>query len=190
PKELMAGSDTDEALMARVVARDQRALRALMDRHMGRAIGLAIRVAGNAEADDIAQEAFLRVWSRAGSFNPQAGRFTTWLYRIVLNLAIDARRRPQHGPIDEAFEVASTDPGPADALIAGEEGRCLARAMAALPERQRAAIALFHMEGLSGREAAQAMEISEKAFESLLNRARNALKAQVEKTYVRNGRLA
>ncbi len=174
--------------MALVVARDQRALRVLMDRHMGRAIGLAIRVAGNAEADDIAQEAFLRVWSRAGSFNAEAGRFTTWLYRIVVNLAIDARRRPRHGPVDEALEVPSGDPGPAKELIAAEQNRSLARAMAALPERQRAAIALFHMEGLSGREAAKAMGMSEKAFESLLTRARSALKAQVEKTNVTNGR--
>jgi RNA polymerase sigma-70 factor (ECF subfamily) len=184
----MAGSDTDEALMALVVARDQRALRALMDRHMGRAIGLAIRVAGNAEADDIAQEAFLRVWSRASSFDPQTGRFTTWLYRIVLNLAIDARRRPRHGSVDEALEVPWDGRGPAEELLAAEQQRSLARAMAALPERQRAAIALFHMEGLSGREAAQAMDVSEKAFESLLTRARRALKAQVQKTTVTNGR--
>jgi RNA polymerase sigma-70 factor (ECF subfamily) len=186
----MGGSETDEALMTLVAARDQRALRTLMDRHMARAIGLAERVVGgNAEADDIGQEAFLRVWSHARSFNPSTARFTTWLYRIVLNLAIDRRRRPRHQQIDDsAFEIASAEPQPVTQVIAGEQERVLAAAMASLPERQRAAIALFHMAGLSGREAAQAMEISEKAFESLLTRARSALKQEVEKTYSRHGR--
>ena len=179
----MAGSDTDETLMALVAARDQRALRTLMDRHMGRTIGLAERVVGgNAEADDIGQEAFLRVWNHAQSFDPRSGRFTTWLYRIVLNLAIDRRRRPRHAHIDEAaLEIASAEPQPVTQVMLAEQDRAVARAMAALPERQRAAIALFHMQGLSGREAAQAMEISEKAFESLLTRARSALRQEVEK---------
>lgn len=185
----MAEGETDEALMALVALRDQQALRVLMERHMARTIGLAERVVGgNAEADDIGQEAFLRVWSRAQSFDPGAGRFTTWLYRIVLNLAIDRRRRPRHAEIDEAFEVPSSQPEPVVHLIAEEQNRAVADGMAALPERQRAAIALFHMQGLSGREAAQAMNVSEKAFESLLTRARAALKQHTEKAYAKLGR--
>ena len=184
----MAGSETDEALMALVAARDQRAFRMLAERHMARAIGLAERVVGNAEADDIGQEAFLRVWTRSQSFDPASGRFTTWLYRIVLNLAIDRRRRPAHRPIEDAGEVATPEPEPVALLIADEEARTVSAAMSALPERQRAAIALFHMEGLSGREAAAAMGISEKAFESLLTRARAALKQHVEKTVPADGR--
>lgn len=184
----MAGSESDEALMALVVARDQRAFRVLTERHMARAIGFAERVVGNAEADDIAQEAFLRVWTRAQSFDAGAGRFTTWLYRIVLNLAIDRKRRPAGAPIEEAGEIASADPDPVVQIIADEEARAVAQAMAALPERQRAAIALFHMEGLSGREAAQAMNVSEKAFESLLTRARSALKQLVQEAYEAHGR--
>jgi RNA polymerase sigma-70 factor (ECF subfamily) len=71
-------SETDEALMALVAAPDQRAIRALMDRHMPRVIGLAERVVGgNAEADDIGQEAFLRVWNHASSYAPESARFTT-----------------------------------------------------------------------------------------------------------------
>jgi len=184
----MAGSETDETLMALVVARDQRAFRVLTERHMARAIGFAERVVGNAEADDIAQEAFLRVWTKAASFDAGAGRFTTWLYRIVLNLAIDKKRRPSHAPIEDAGEIASSEPEPVVQIIADEEARVVADAMAALPERQRAAIALFHTEGLSGREAAEAISISEKAFESLMTRARSALKQHVEKTYLTHGR--
>lgn len=184
----MAGSETDEALMALVAARDQRAFRMLAERHMGRAIRLAERVAGNAEADDIGQEAFLRVWTRSQAFDPAVGGFTTWLYRIVLNLAIDRRRRPAHRPIEDAGEVASLEPEPVTRIIADEQARAISTAMAALPERQRAAIALFHMEGLSGRDAAAVMSISEKAFESLLTRARAALKQHVEKTMPADGR--
>jgi len=166
--------------MALVAARDQRAFRMLMERHMARAIGLAERVVGNADADDVAQEAFLRVWRRAGSYDPAAGRFTTWLYRIVLNLAIDGRRRQRHVEIEQALEVPDGAPGPVQLLMAEERGRWLAAAMAALPERQRAALALFHMEGLSAREAAQVMNVTEKAFESLLTRARSALRQRAE----------
>ena len=125
----MAGSETDETLMALVAARDQRALRALMDRHMARTIGLAERVVGgNAEADDIGQEAFLRVWSHAQSFDPRTGRFTTWLYRIVLNLAIDRKRKPRHEQVDDAaLAIASADPQPVAQVIAGEQIVCWPR---------------------------------------------------------------
>lgn len=93
--------DSDEALMAAVVAGRQPAFRVLMTRHMPRAIRVAQRIVRNAaEADDIGQEAFLRVWTKAASFDPQVARFTTWLYRIVLNLSFDRSRRPAHAPIE------------------------------------------------------------------------------------------
>ena len=90
----MPGNESDESLMTLVAEGDQRAFRLLMGRHMGLAIRVAQRLLGDAaEADDIGQEAFLRVWKRAGSFDPKVARFTTWLYRIVLNLALDRRRK-------------------------------------------------------------------------------------------------
>lgn len=187
----MTGSDTDEALMALIAARDQRAFRVLMERHMARAIALAERiVGGNAEADDIGQEAFLRVWSKARGFDARLARFTTWLYRIVFNLAVDRRRKPVHLQIDAAPDLASGAPEPVALMIEDERAQAMARGMASLPERQRAAIALFHMEGLSGREAAQVMGLSEKAFESLLIRARGTLKNAVDKTERGNRSLA
>jgi len=173
---------SDEALMAAVSARQQRAFRILMGRHMQRAIRVAQRIVRDAgEADDIGQEAFLRVWSRANSFDPDIARFTTWLYRIVLNLAFDRSRRQPMAPIDEAVDVHTNGPGPVELLIADEERRILEQAMAGLSERQRGAIALFHMEGLSGEESAHAMNLSAKAFESLLGRARATLKENVQK---------
>jgi RNA polymerase sigma-70 factor (ECF subfamily) len=178
----MAEDPSDEALMAAVSARQHHAFRMLMGRHMPRAIRVAQRIVRDpGEADDIGQEAFLRVWSRAASFDPEIARFTTWLYRIVLNLAFDRTSRRQHAPIDEAADVRSDDPGPVERVIADQERRILEQAMEGLPERQRGAIALFHMEGLSGEDAAHAMNLSAKAFESLLGRARAALRQKVQK---------
>ena len=173
---------SDEALMVAVSARQPQAFRILMGRHMQRAVRVAQRVVrDSAEADDIGQDAFLRVWSHAASFDPDVARFTTWLYRIVLNLAFDRGRRRPLMPIDEAIDVRATDPEPVERLIADEERRALEQAMANLSERQRGAIALFHMEGLSGEESAKAMNLSAKAFESLLARARATLREHVQK---------
>jgi RNA polymerase sigma-70 factor, ECF subfamily len=178
----MMEDPSDETLMAAVSARQQQAFRILMGRHMQRAIRVAQRIVRDSgEADDIGQEAFLRVWSHAASFDPAIARFTTWLYRIVLNLAFDRKRHRTLAPIDEAADVHANEPGPVELLIADEERRILEQAMTSLSERQRGAIALFHMEGLSGEESAQVMNLSAKAFESLLGRARAALKESIQK---------
>ena len=100
--------------------------------------------------------------------------------RIVLNLALDRRRKITPLPIDDAVEIRSDDPEPLTMMIENEDRQEVDAAMAALPERQRVAIALFHMEGLSVREAAQSMNVTEKALESLLVRARSAIKKHVE----------
>lgn len=177
----------DEALMAAISARQQQAFRVLMSRHLPRAIRVAERIVRDAaEADDIGQDAFLRVWSHAASFDPGVARFTTWLYRIVLNLAFDRTRRRPLAPIEEASEVSTGDPEPVERMIENEERRALELAMARLTDRHRAAIALFHIEELSGEEAAKAMNVSAKAFESLLARARSTLKEHVQN--IQNGR--
>jgi RNA polymerase sigma-70 factor (ECF subfamily) len=176
----MHEGDTDEALMVQIAQGDHRAFRVLMSRHMGRTIRIAEAIlGGTAESDDVSQEAFLRVWNRAGSFDPTVAQFTTWLYRIVVNLAIDRSRRPRGEPIEEAEHVPANAPNALTDLIAREDRDTVAQCMSQLPERQRAALALFHFEALSGRDAAAAMEMTEKAFESLLVRARTALKLRV-----------
>jgi RNA polymerase sigma-70 factor (ECF subfamily) len=172
---------SDEQLMVAVAARQQRAFRVLMDRHMRRSISIAQRVVLNAaDADEIGQEAFLRVWNHAGSFDPGLARFTTWLYRIVVNLALDRVRRPAHAPIEAASTVSDDAPDPAERLMARERITQLNAAMAQLSDRQRTALALFHIDGLSGEEAARIMRVSNKAFESLLGRARAALRMRVQ----------
>jgi RNA polymerase sigma-70 factor (ECF subfamily) len=180
---------SDEELMALVSAGDHAAFRALMGRHMRRAIRVAQGVTGNAaEADDVGQEAFVRVWRRAASFDPAIARFTTWMHQIVVNLAIDRMRRPRTEPIELAEEMPDQAPGALSVLIDAEEQQAVRSALAQMPERQRAAITLFHFEGLSGRESAQAMSLTESAFESLLTRARATLKQHVQAALQQRGR--
>jgi RNA polymerase sigma factor (sigma-70 family) len=109
---------SDEALMVAVSARQQQAFRILMGRHMQRAVRVAQRVVrDSAEADDIGQDAFLRVWSHAASFDPDVARFTTWLYRIVLNLAFDRGRRRPLMPRASVMEARDTRVKIGDAVI-------------------------------------------------------------------------
>ncbi|ARP99703.1 RNA polymerase sigma-70 factor (ECF subfamily) [Pseudorhodoplanes sinuspersici] len=177
----MMDTEPDETLVVLVAARDQRALRVLMERHMPRALRVAQRIVSSAaDADDIGQEAFMRVWKHAASFDPATARFTTWFYRIVLNLAFDQARKPIHRPIEDASDAHAPGIAAVDRMIEQEQQMMLTNALSLLTGRQRAAIALFHMEGLSGKDAAQAMGLTEKAFESLLTRARMALKQHVE----------
>jgi RNA polymerase sigma-70 factor (ECF subfamily) len=179
---IMGGEASDEELMARVAAAgDHAAFRTLMHRHMRRAIRVAQSIVTNAaDADDIAQDAFLRIWHRSKSFDPALAKFTTWMHRIVVNLAIDRTRRPPTEPIDRAADVVDPGPQAIAILVEREQRRAMAIALARMPPRQRAALTLFHFEGLSGRECALVLGLGEKAFESLLIRARDALKHGVE----------
>ncbi|WP_246338127.1 sigma-70 family RNA polymerase sigma factor [Azospirillum oleiclasticum] len=171
-----AAPDSDEALMARVADGDAAAFDRLAARHMRRAVALAQRVTGNpSDADEVVQEAFLRVWQHAGRWEPGRASFTAWLQRIVVNLAIDRRRRPGWQPIDEALPDEAPD---ATVLIGEREDAArVTRELGRLNERQRLAVVLFYQEGLSLRAAAEALGIGPTAFGSLLARARQALRA-------------
>lgn len=167
---------SDHDLMARTAIGDARAFRILADRHAGRALWLAGRMLPNESvAEDIVQEAFLRVWRSAPRWRPQA-KFRTWLYRIVVNLCLNARRRAPHLPLDAAGEARDPAPTPDEHLEAGERDRRLADAIAALPERQRAAILLTYQEGLGNAEVADVLGTSISAVEALLGRARQTLR--------------
>lgn len=179
-----AGSDglagRDDELMRRVAEGNPIAFETLVRRHMRRALAVAQGVTGNAhDADEIAQEAFMRIWLHANRWNSGRSRFTTWLHRIVLNLCLDRRRRPQWLPIEAAGEmVEEGEPAP-ERIARREHQEAVARAMESIPDRQRAAIALFYFEGMSGKEAAAAMGIKVAAFEQLLLRARRAIKGEL-----------
>lgn len=167
---------SDHDLMARTAQGDGRAFRTLAQRHAGRAFGLARRMLGNeALAEEIVQDALLRVWTNAPRWRPEAA-FRTWLYRVVVNLCLNAKRRAIHLPLDSAAGVADTGPGADAQLETRERDRRLAAAVDALPDRQRTAIVLTYQEGLSNAEAAAVLDTSVSGVETLLVRAKRALR--------------
>lgn len=176
-RDIADDKDEDAEWLRRAAAGDADASRRLVERHLGPIVGLAGRMLGRlAEAEEVAQETFLRAWQIAATWRPGEARFATWLYRVALNLCHDRLRRRRESPLDAAGRVASADPLPdADAQRA-EVARRVAAALDRLPERQRAAIVLCHYQGLGNAAAAEVMGIGVEALESLLARGRRALR--------------
>jgi RNA polymerase sigma-70 factor (ECF subfamily) len=167
---------TDHDLMARAARGDERAFRILAERHAGAAFRVARRIlSSEALAEDVVQEALLRVWTHAPRWRPEAA-FRTWLYRIVVNLALNAKRRAPHLPLDAAAHVAADGTRADEQLLRDERDRRLAAAIEALPARQRAAIVLTYQEGLSNAEAADVLDTSVSGIETLLVRAKRSLR--------------
>jgi RNA polymerase sigma-70 factor (ECF subfamily) len=175
------GNADDPELLAWSASGDRRAFDEIVCRHGPFALRVAKRlVADPMAAEDVVQEAMVRAWRQCGQFDPRRARFTTWLYRIVMNLCIDQSRRIRPEPMPEDFDPA--DPAmPADErLERGERHVILAGALRDLPVRQRAAMTLVYDEGLSGSEAAQVMGLSAKAVERLLARGRTLLRERLQ----------
>lgn len=148
-----------------------------MARKLPRMLALAQRMLGDAaEAEDVAQEVFLRVWKEAPRWKPGLARFDTWMHRVALNLCYDRLRRKRVTPMAEPPEQIDPGPGPDRSLIASDVSRRVQTAMMALPDRQREALALCHYQELGNIEAAQVMDVSVEALESLLSRGRRALR--------------
>jgi RNA polymerase sigma-70 factor (ECF subfamily) len=173
------GIDPDEALLVRIADGDPAAVRALVGRKLPRMLSLAQRLLGDpAEAEDVAQEAFLRVWKQAPKWRPGAARFDTWLHRVALNLCYDRLRRRREIATDAVPERADEETPSADrGLIARDTGLRVADALQKLPERQREAIVLCHYQELGNIEAAEVMGVTVEALESLLSRGRRGLRA-------------
>ena len=186
--------DDDNALMLRVGQGDQRAFAQLMDRHLLRTVRLAARLLGSdAQADDVAQEAFVRVWRHAPTWQDSAARgarFTTWLYKIVSNLVIDEKRKRVNVAIDDIAEpVDDSAPNGERVLIDRQRTQAVRAALGQLPERQRDAFMLCFYEEYSNRDAAQTLNVSVKALESLLVRARRTLRELLSRELSLNGLL-
>ena len=179
---------SDEALMAAIAVGDRLAFSRLVERHLARTIGLGMRLMGSrADAEEIAQDAFARVWAHAVRWRPigagGSARFTTWLYRIVVNLAIDRKRRPSFAAMDEGAEpVDETDDSFAQ-IHRRQVSNAVAAAISRLPERQRVALTLCFFEGLSNIEAGKILSLSVGAIESLLVRARRSLRQELGDVY-------
>ncbi len=170
-------ADPDAALLARFAAGDQSAARALTERLLPCTVRQAWRMLDDeAEAEDVAQEAMMRLWRQAETWRHGEARVSTWLYRVARNLCIDRlRRRRPSADIADVAEPADPAPSVLARLAEGERARALAAAIGALPERQRRAVVLRHFEALANPEIAERLDCTVEAVESLLGRARRQL---------------
>lgn len=171
--------DPDAELVRSAGAGDARAAEALVRRHLPRMTAVARRMLNDAaEAEDVAQEVFLRVWREAPRWKPGAAKFETWMHRVALNLCYDRlRRRREHPDAEAGLYVADGAPLASEEWLARQRAAKVQNALATLPERQRAAITLVHFQEMSNIAAAEMLEVSVEALESLLARGRRALKA-------------
>ena len=170
--------DPDAELVERVGRGDPAAVQALMARKLSRMLALARRMLGDpAEAEDVAQEVFLRAWKQARVWKPGAGKFDTWMHRVALNLCYDPLRRRREDPTAEPPEQADPARSAEAGLIADAAAERVRAAIQALPERQRDALILCHYQELSNIEAADLLGVSVEAVESLLSRGRRALRS-------------
>jgi RNA polymerase sigma factor (sigma-70 family) len=186
--------DPDAELLARIGNKEPGAVREMVARKLPRLLALATRMLGDRdEANDVAQEAFVRIWKQAPRWQGGRARFDTWLHRVVLNLCYDRlrRHREQRNNHDSHEHVAADAPGhilpepadpaplPEDQLDETARNQRIATALAALPARQREALVLQYYQELSNIEAAALMNISVDALESLLARARRTLRSHL-----------
>lgn len=172
----------DHALLAHIQDGSRQAFGALVQRHNERFYRLAYRYIQNKEtAEDIVQDAFLKLWEDPGRWQPQRNsKFTTWFYRIVVNLCLDWRKKKRPLELDDRTQWVDGRETAEAAMIRSQEQRLLENEIAALPERQRVALNLCFGEGLSNQEAAEVMGVNLKALQSLIMRAKTTLKERMK----------
>lgn len=172
----------DSALLILFANGDGQAARILADRLVPRILSMAYRVLGDrAEAEDVAQEAMMRLWKIAPDWRQGEAQVSTWLYRVAMNLCLDLRRRGRGRALglDAVPEPADPAAGPADRMQDMARSDALQAALMRLPDRQRQAVVLRHIEELSNPEIAGVMDISVEAVESLVARGKRALAAEL-----------
>ncbi|WP_412562300.1 RNA polymerase sigma factor [Thalassobius sp. MITS945101] len=169
---------TDEALLVLFANGDADAARSLNVRLTPRVFAQAMRLLGNrAEAEDVAQEAMMRLWKIAPEWRQGEAKVTTWLYRVVANLCTDRLRKKPNVGIDAIPEPEDECASAAEGLQDQARNTALYSALDQLPDRQRQAVVLRHIEGLGNPEIAEIMDISTEAVESLTARGKRALAA-------------
>ena len=173
-----ADDASDAALLARYARGDMAAARVLTARLGPRILGFATRMLSDrAEAEDVTQETMLRIWRIAPDWQAGQAQVATWAFRVAANLCTDRLRKRRPVALDTVAEPPDDTPGPVATLIAADREAALQAALAALPDRQRQAVVLRHIEGLSNPEIAQIMDLGVEAVESLTARGKRALAA-------------
>ncbi|MCR9085993.1 MAG: RNA polymerase sigma factor [Rhodobacteraceae bacterium] len=171
---------SDEALLARYAAGDPVAARALVARLTPRVFAVARRMLGSeAEAEEVSQDALVRLWRIAPDWRAGEAQVSTWLYRVTVNLCTDRLRRRRDMPLDPEADYADDAPPVEQRLQDADRAAALERALASLPERQRQVVVLRHLEGLSNPEIAEILGLTVEAVESLTARGKRGLKAQL-----------
>lgn len=169
--------DSDEALLDRLAAHDEAAFRQLVERHIDRAYGVALRLLGSsADAEDVVQDTMLKIWTHRGRWEHGRAKFSTWLYRVVTNRCIDLHRRPRTDNVDAVPEPADAKPDAFSTLQRDEVTSLLEAAIQSLPEQQRVAVVLSYHEDMSNGDIAEVMNTTVSAVESLLKRGRQQLR--------------
>jgi RNA polymerase sigma-70 factor (ECF subfamily) len=168
--------ETDETLLDRYARGDAAAARALTARLTPRVFGHAYRLLGDrAEAEDVTQDALLRLWKISPEWRHGEAKVSTWLYRVTANLCTDRMRKKRPTAVDEVPEMADETPGAVEDMQQRARMDALQAALLDLPERQRQAVVLRHIEGLGTPEIASIMDIGHRAVESLVARGKRAL---------------
>ena len=188
PQESLATDELDFSLMARISKGDMAAMEELIQIHQNRVIGTITKMLGHdAEAEDIAQQVFLRIWNSATQYTTSA-KFTTWLFKITRNLVLnEIRRRKRHPATALEREVEEhhfqtedlRTPAPDASLLESELQDAIQCAIESLPEPQRMAIVLRRYEELSYEEIGEILELSIPAVKSALFRARTELREKL-----------
>lgn len=169
--------DPDAYLIPRLKAGDETALADLMDRHMATIHTLGFYMLGDAAAaEDVTQTVFLKTWETIGGWQPGQANLLTWMRRVATNRCLDILKKKKPIYTDTVPDKQDEADTPFDALSRQEQSGRVGRALAQLPDRQRAALTLSYYQDVSQREGASIMKITESAYESLLVRARKTLK--------------
>lgn len=175
---------SDEELMSLVIKKDTDAYSELVKRHSGKYYALSYRLLSEREsAEDIVQDSFLMLWNSPGKWDPEKKvKFTTWFYRVVTNACLDQRRKFKSEVSEEDVELESDEKAQDEVIELRNTKDRVESLIQGLPESQQTALALCFYEGVSNKEAAEVMDISVKALESLLMRAKTSLRQKLTTT--------
>jgi RNA polymerase sigma-70 factor (ECF subfamily) len=167
----------DDHLIERMRQNDESAYRLLVERHIDRAYGLALRILRRpADAEDVAQEAFVKAWINRDKWQAGRAKFSTWLYRVIVNRCIDLQRAPRTEWIDDAPEPIDEAEDCVSSIQKKQIYGRLEQAVERLPDQQRTAVLLSYYEDMANAEIAEVMGITVSATEALLKRGRQRLR--------------